>query len=142
MKKSTLLIIVLLFSITSNSQSIIGKWKTIDDVTGKEKSIVEIYQVEGKIYAKIDKLLTKGEENKICENCEGDNKNKPMKGMVIINGLTKDGDEWNGAKILDPKTGKEYKCYLALENPDKLKVRGYIGFAILGRTQYWYKVTN
>ena len=142
MKKNTLLVIVLLFSITLNAQSILGQWKTIDDETGKEKSIVEIYQVEGKIYAKVDKLLTKGDENKICENCEGANKNKPIKGMVIINGLTKDGDEWNGAKILDPKTGKEYKCYIALENPNKLKVRGYIGFALLGRTQYWHKVTN
>jgi uncharacterized protein (DUF2147 family) len=142
MKKNILLIIILLFSITINAQSIVGKWKTIDDKTGKEKSIVEIYQVEGKIYAKVDKLLTKGDENKICENCEGANKNKPIKGMVIINGLIKDGNEWNGAKILDPKTGKEYKCYIALENPDKLKVRGYIGFALLGRTQYWHKVTQ
>ena len=142
MKKNALLIIVLLFSIISKAQSIIRKWKTIDEETGKEKSIVEIYQVKGKIYAKVDELLTKGEENKICENCEGANKNKPIKGMVIINGLTKDGDEWNGAKILDPKTGKEYKCYLVLENPDKLKVRGYLGFALLGRTQYWYKVKN
>ena len=142
MKKNILLIIILLFSITGNSQSILGKWKTIDDETGKEKSIVEIYQVEGKIYAKIDKLLKKSEENKICENCEGANKNKPLKGMIIINGLTKDGSEWNGAKILDPKTGNEYKCYITLETPGKLKVRGYLGFALLGRTQYWYKVTQ
>jgi uncharacterized protein (DUF2147 family) len=142
MKKNILLIIILLFAISSNSQSILGKWKTIDDETGNEKSIVEIYQVEGKIYAKIDKLLKKGDEDKICENCEGANKNKPLKGMIIINGLTKDGNEWNGAKILDPKTGNEYKCYITLETPDKLKVRGYLGFALLGRTQYWYKVTQ
>ena len=142
MKKNILLLIILLFSITGNSQSIIGKWKTIDDETGKEKSIIEIYQVKGKIYAKVDELLTKGDENKICENCEGANKNKPIKGMMIINGLTKDGDEWNGAKILDPKTGNEYKCYITLEEPNKLKVRGYLGFALLGRTQYWYKVTQ
>ena len=142
MKKYTSLIVILLFSFAVSAQSIVGKWKTIDDETGKEKSIVEIYQVDGKIYAKIDQLLTKGEENKVCDNCKGDNKNKPIKGMVIIDGLTKDGAEWNGAKILDPKTGKEYKCYLALENPEKLKVRGYLGFALLGRTQYWHKVTN
>ncbi|MDD3722318.1 MAG: DUF2147 domain-containing protein [Lutibacter sp.] len=142
MRKHTSLIIILLFSFAVSAQSIVGKWKTIDDETGKEKSIVEIYQVDGKIYAKIDQLLTKGEENKVCDNCKGDNKNKPIKGMVIIDGLTKDGAEWNGAKILDPKTGKEYKCYLALENPEKLKVRGYLGFALLGRTQYWHKVTN
>ncbi|MFZ2284709.1 MAG: DUF2147 domain-containing protein [Lutibacter sp.] len=138
--KKILLILILLFSINSQSQSIIGKWKTIDDETGKERSIVEIYKVDGKIYVKIVKLLEKSEENKVCENCKGANKNKPLKGMIIINGLTKDGDEWNGAKILDPKTGKEYKCYITLEEPNKLKVRGYLGFALLGRTQYWYKV--
>lgn len=141
MKKNTLLIIIVLFfSITGNSQSITGKWKTVDDETGKEKSIVEIYESEGKIYAKIVKLLIKSEENKVCENCKGANKNKPLKGMIIINGLKKDGNEWNGAKILDPKTGSEYKCYITLEEPNKLKVRGYMGFALLGRTQYWYRV--
>lgn len=141
-KKYLPLIFILIVSFSSHSQSILGKWKTIDDETGKERSIVEIYQVEGKIYAKIIKLLEKGEENKVCEKCRGDNKNKPLKGMVIINGLTKDGNEWNGGRILDPKTGNEYKCYLTLENPDKLKVRGYLGFALLGRTQYWHKVAQ
>ncbi|MDP3946141.1 MAG: DUF2147 domain-containing protein [Lutibacter sp.] len=138
--KKTLLIFVFFLSILGHSQSIIGKWKTIDDETGKERSIVEIYESEGKIYAKIVKLLVKGEENRVCENCKGANKNKPLKGLVVIDGLKKDGNEWNGAKILDPKTGKEYKCYLTLEEPNKLKVRGYLGFALLGRTQYWYKV--
>lgn len=142
MKKNILLIFILFLYFNSYSQSILGKWKTIDDETGKERSIVEIYQVEGNIYAKIDKLLEKSEENKVCENCEGANKNKPLKGMIIINGLTKDGNEWNGGKILDPKSGNEYKCYITLENPDKLKVRGYLGFALLGRTQYWYKVAE
>ncbi|MFA5298697.1 MAG: DUF2147 domain-containing protein [Lutibacter sp.] len=142
MKKITLLIFVLLLSLNGFSQSIVGKWKTIDDETGKEKSIVEIYQSNGKVYAKVLQLLTKGEENKVCENCKGANKNKPIKGMMIIDGLTKDGNEWSGGKILDPKTGKEYKCYIALESPDKLKVRGYIGFALLGRTQYWHKIVE
>ncbi|KUO68874.1 MAG: hypothetical protein APF83_01975 [Lutibacter sp. BRH_c52] len=138
--KKILLTFVLLFAIVSHSQSITGKWKTIDDETGKERSIVEIYESEGKIYAKIVKLLEKSEENKVCENCKDANKNKPLKGMIIINGLKKDGNEWNGAKILDPKTGSEYKCYITLEDPNKLKVRGYLGFALLGRTQYWYRI--
>ena len=62
--------------------------------------------------------------------------------MVIIDGLSEDGDEWNDGKILDPKTGKIYKCYISLEDENKLKVRGYIGFALLGRTQYWHKVVE
>ena len=142
MRKFTLITLVLLCSgtISLQAQSIFGEWKTIDDETGNEKSIVEVYQENGKAYAVIKQLLEKGKENKVCENCKGTNKNKPIKGMVIINGLSKDGSEWNGAKILDPKTGKEYKCYITLEDNNKLKVRGYIGFAIIGRTQYWTRV--
>ncbi len=140
--KKTLLLFALLFAIVSHSQSILGKWKTIDDETGNERSIVEIYEADGKIYAKIVKLLIKSEENRVCENCKGANKNKPLKGLIVIDGLKKDGNEWNGAKILDPKTGNEYKCYITLEDPNKLKVRGYLGFALLGRTQYWYRVVE
>ena len=144
MKKQILLVLAI-FTVgifTTNAQTIFGKWKTIDDETGNEKSIVEIYKVNGKAYAKVIQLLEKGKENKVCENCKGDKKNKPIKGMVIIDGLVQDGDEWNGAKILDPKSGKEYKCYVTLEGDNKLKVRGYIGFSLIGRTQYWHKVTE
>lgn len=144
MRKNILLAIT--FFVTgifiSNGQSIFGKWKTIDDETGNEKSIVEIYKVDGKAYAKILQLLEKGKEDKLCDKCKGDKKDKPIKGMIIINGLNEDGDEWNDAKILDPKTGKEYKCYITLDGENKLKVRGYIGFALLGRTQYWHKVAE
>ncbi|WP_291802444.1 DUF2147 domain-containing protein [Lutibacter sp.] len=137
------IVIVLTISFSSYSQSIFGKWKTIDDETGKEKSIVEIYQSrDGKAYAKILELLEKDKQDKLCTNCKGKYKNRPIKGLEIINGLIKDDDEWNGAKILDPKTGKEYKCIISLEEPTKLKVRGYIGFALIGRTQYWHKVEN
>ncbi|WP_111707854.1 DUF2147 domain-containing protein [Lutibacter citreus] len=130
---------IFLITLSSNAQSIFGEWKTIDDETGNPKSIVEVYEQDGKVYAKVKQLLEKGKEDKLCENCKGKNKNKPIKGMTIINGLTKDGDEWNGAKILDPKTGKEYKCYITLVENNKLKVRGYVGFALIGRTQYWLK---
>ena len=144
MRKNILLAIT--FFVTgifiSNGQSIFGKWKTIDDETGNEKSIVEIYKVDGKAYAKILQLLEKGKEDKLCDKCKGDKKDKPIKGMIIINGFNEDGDEWNDAKILDPKTGKEYKCYITLDGENKLKVRGYIGFALLGRTQYWHKVAE
>lgn len=143
MKKTAFFLLFFIICFNSYSQSIFGKWKTIDDETGKEKSIVEIYQSKnGKAVAKILQILEKDKENKLCKKCKGLNKNKPIKGMEIINGLVKDGNEWNGAKILDPKTGKEYKCIISLEDPTKLKVRGYIGFALIGRTQYWYKVKN
>jgi uncharacterized protein (DUF2147 family) len=139
-KKLTPTLLLLLIPFIISAQSVTGKWKTIDDVTKKEKSIVEIYEKDGKVYAKILELLTPGDENKVCDQCEGANKDKPIKGMMIINGLSEDGDEWNSGKILDPKDGKEYKCYISLEETNKLKVRGYIGFSLIGRTQYWYRM--
>ncbi|MDP3312883.1 DUF2147 domain-containing protein [Lutibacter sp.] len=142
MKKYNIIALFIFVSgiLSTNAQTIIGKWKTIDDETGNEKSIVEIFQENGKVYAKIIQLLEKDKEDKLCDLCSGSKKNKPVKGMTIIDDLTKNGNEWSGGKILDPKTGKEYKCYISLEGANKLKVRGFIGFALLGRTQYWHKV--
>lgn len=138
--KITILAALLLLPLLSFSQSVIGKWKTIDDETGDEKSIVEIYEQDNKIYGKIIKILTPGKENKKCTECKGKLKDKPVLGMVILNDLEKDGNEWNDGDILDPNNGKTYSCYITLESTDKLKVRGYLGFSIIGRTQYWYRV--
>ena len=134
----------LLFCITAmtsmQSQSVIGKWKTIDDATGEAKSIVEVLSKSGKIYAKVVDILDPATKNNLCKQCSGEDKNKPILGLTIIKGLSKDGSEYNSGEILDPKNGKLYKCALTLESKDKLKVRGYIGFYLLGRTQYWHRV--
>jgi len=125
---------------SGQSQTVTGKWKTFDDETGAAKSIVEIYEKNDKIYGRVLEILEKGKEDKICEKCKGGKKDKPIKGLVIIEGLTKDGDTWEDGTILDPKNGKEYKCHITLESANKLKVRGYIGISLLGRTQYWTRV--
>ena len=137
-------LITLLFCITAmnsiKSQSVVGKWKTIDDATGEAKSIVEVFSKSGKIYAKVVDVLDPEVKYNLCKQCPGDDKNKPILGLNIIKGLSKDGAEYNSGEILDPKNGKLYKCALSLESKDKLKVRGYIGFSLIGRTQYWYRV--
>lgn len=127
---------------TMQAQSVIGKWKTIDDKTGVEKSVVEIYEKSGKIYGKVVEIYDPARQKDVCKECSGVNKNKPILGMVIINNLKKDGDEYSSGTILDPTSGKEYKCYITLESADKLKVRGYVGFSLMGRTQYWVRVKN
>lgn len=126
----------------SFSQSVLGKWKTIDDVTGIEKGVVEIYEHNGKIYGKIIEIFEFKHKDKKCILCPGDDKNKPLLGLTFIKGLSKNGSEYDGGKILDPQNGKLYKCYINLENKDKLKVRGYIGISLFGRTQYWQRVKN
>ncbi|HEX5743276.1 MAG TPA: DUF2147 domain-containing protein [Flavobacteriaceae bacterium] len=138
----SLLMFAVIGTMSIAAQTVFGKWKTIDDETGLEKSIVEIYQKDGKVYGKVLQVLEKGKENKVCDECKGDKKNKPVKGMIIVDGLKKDGDEYSGGTILDPKNGKIYKCYITLEEVNKLKVRGFIGFALIGRTQYWHRVTE
>lgn len=127
-----------LFSV--QAQTVLGKWKTIDDESGKAKSVVEIYENNGKIYGKVVEIFDKTKEDKVCDKCEGSKKNKPIKGMVILEGLSKKGSSWEGGTILDPNSGKVYKCIISLENKDKLKLRGYVGISLLGRTQYWERV--
>lgn len=142
MKTKLLYLFLFVGNFAIDAQTIFGKWKTVDDVTSETKSIVEIYEKNGKAYARIVQVLEKGKENAICSKCPGEKKNKPLKGLEIINGLMKKGTEWTNARIIDPKTGKEYKCVLSLESENKLRVRGYIGFSLMGRTQYWYRLND
>lgn len=144
MKKSIVFGLVVFFAIIFNaqSQSVLGKWKTVDDETGEAKSIVEVYEKGGKIYGKVVEILRAEHKKDVCSKCEGADKNKPILGMVIISGLKKEDSEYNGGTVLDPENGKKYKCYITLESPDKLKLRGYIGLSIMGRTQYWTRVKN
>src|SRR6478609_3541122 len=125
---SLVLFAVAVFS--AQSQSVIGKWKTIDDATGKPKSIIEIYEKSGKIYGKVVEVLQDADKKRTCTECSGEDHNKPVLGMIIIKGLTKDGKEYSDGKILDPKNGKLYKCFITLEEKDKLKVRGFIGISL------------
>lgn len=114
-----------------------GLWITQDDETGKEKSEVLLYEEDGKLYGKIVRLLLPEDQGKLCEKCKGEDKNKPIAGLVIVKDLSLDKDTWEDGTIMDPKSGKVYDCYLNLEAPNVLKVRGFLGFSLLGRTQTW-----
>mgnify|MGYP001447936865 CR=1 FL=1 len=129
-------VIPLLFQ-TSNFE---GKWVTVDDETGIEKSIITLYVQNYKLYGKIDTLLLEEDKGQTCTNCKGSEKNMPIEGLLILKGLIKDGNSWTGGSILDPANGKEYDCTLTLSGTTKLKVRGFIGFSFLGRTQIWKRL--
>ncbi len=138
MIKKIIILSVLLTTEISNAQSIIGKWKTIDDETGQEKSIVEIYKENDKYFGVVRKLLLKPQDTK-CEKCTGEEKDKLVVGMVIVKNLVQDGNEFEDGTILDPKNGKIYSCKIWLDEKDNniLNVRGYVAFFF--RTQKWYK---
>ncbi len=141
MKRIFLIALLFLTPFLVSAQSVTGKWKTIDDDTGKPKSIVEIYEKNGLLYGEIIKLFREPHEvqDPICNECEDDRKGKKIIGMVILRDMKKDGSEWEDGTICDPKSGKIYDCELWIddEDPNKLKVRGYILF--LYRTQTWLR---
>ncbi|MGB1284481.1 MAG: DUF2147 domain-containing protein [Polaribacter sp.] len=137
MKKSILSILFVAISFSLNAQTIFGKWNSKNEETGKIDSVVEIYEKGGKAYAKIIEIKDPERQNSVCTECEGKNKGKKILGLNILTGLEKDDDEWSGGKILDPRNGKIYKCFIKLEEANKLKIRGYIGFSLLGKTKYW-----
>ena len=136
--KKIILIPVLFFFISSFSQDIIGKWKTVD-ANNKELSIVEIYEENNLYYGKIIKVFN-DEGKTICDYCKGQFKDKDMIGLIILKDLKKEKDIYEDGKITDPEIDKTYSCYVKLENPNKLKLRGFIGFSLIGRTEYWYRV--
>ena len=139
--KLFLLGILILVSHGVNAQSILGEWKTIDDISGNPKSILEVFEKGGRIYGKVQRILEKGRENAKCIKCEGDLKDKPVVGMLIIDGLKNESkNEYSGGEILDPENGRKYRCKIWLDpkNPNELKVRGYIAFFY--RTQTWLRV--
>lgn len=130
------------FSVAGKSQTIFGKWNSFNEETNKKESVIEVYQKDGKAYAKIIEILNEDRKNATCTECKGDRKNEPILGMNILTGLKKDDDEWSGGKILDPKNGKEYKCYIKLLDKNTLKIRGYIGVSLFGRTAIWKRATD
>ena len=137
--KFVLTALLFIFSNTLFGQDIIGKWKTIDDNTGKPRSIVEITEKDGKAYGKILKLFREPGEDQdpICDDCEDYRKDKKVIGMTIITDMVKDDDEWDDGEILDPENGKIYDCKIWVED-GKLQVRGYVAFFF--RTQTWLPV--
>lgn len=135
------LLIFATFSVIAQSDSPVGFWKTVDDNTGETRSVIEIYKNANRIEGRIHKLLD-ADAPETCDACPGDKKDAKLIGMIMMWDLLADDDEWSGGKIMDPENGNVYKCFIKLESKDKLKVRGYMGFRLAGRTQYWYRDTS
>jgi uncharacterized protein (DUF2147 family) len=137
-----LLFALLLPGAFAQQASPLGQWRTIDDHSGKPRSIVEVREnADGTLSARIVRLLdlSKG-PNPACDACRGALHGKPVVGMTIAWGLRRDGAGWSGGRILDPDNGKEYSVKFTPGTDGRsLEVRGYIGMPMLGRTQVWQR---
>lgn len=139
MKNLLLILFISFVFLTVSDAQVTGLWKSTDHIDETERSVVLIYEKNGKLYGRIERLLPAATVTH-CTGCEGDLKNKSLTGMVIITDLNKNGDAATGGKILDPSNGKWYSCDIELESADKLKVTGYIGLPLLGKAMYWNRV--
>ena len=122
----------------------VGVWKTIDDATGKEKSLIRISDAGGMLTGRIEKLLDPATpQDAVCKECSDERKDQPVAGLAILRNVKQSegrADEWSGGDILDPNNGKVYKVRLRpIDGGAKLDVRGYIGAPLLGRTQTWLR---
>lgn len=123
----------------------VGVWKTIDDSTGKERSLVRITDDAGVLTGRIEKSLNAGAEpSAVCSKCSDERKDKPLIGMALIRNVKPvegEAGTWAGGDITDPDNGKVYRVRLRPQDGgQKLEVRGYIGTPLLGRTQTWVRV--
>lgn len=138
MRISLTLFFLGLFQIAFAQDTILGKWKTIDDESNKPRSVVEIYEKDGKFFGKVVDMFLEPHEDPdpVCDECDEDDSRymQKVKGMEILKGAVKDDDQYVDGRILDPENGKVYNCKLWIEDGN-LKLRGYIAFFY--RTQTW-----
>jgi uncharacterized protein (DUF2147 family) len=136
LKFSLFLLIFVAFQAAAFSQEVLGKWKVTNE-QGRVNSIVEIYKNGQAYYGKVVRITKEEDRDKRCEKCPGELKDAPIEGLNVIRGFEKEGDEYVNGILLDPKSGKEYKGKIWIDenDPDKLNVRGYIAFFY--KTKTW-----
>ncbi|HKK75794.1 MAG TPA: DUF2147 domain-containing protein [Saprospiraceae bacterium] len=146
MDRIILLSLMMLGFLPVNAQeTILGSWTSIDDQSGEERSHIRIYRnSQGEIEGRVTEVLSSPVpiDETVCQKCSRDDPRykQPVEGMVVITDMKASPDKKSarGGQILDPESGREYGCILTLtENGQKLKVRGFVGFKALGRTQVW-----
>jgi uncharacterized protein (DUF2147 family) len=142
MMKTSFTVIALALTICSNlafAASPAGLWKSIDDKTGKPRSLIRVSEHNGAYSAVIEKgLLATDTGDAVCDQCKDERKGQKIIGMTIVKGLKEKDGVYEGGEILDPENGKTYKCKMQLDaSGNKLEVRGFIGISLFGRSQIW-----
>ena len=146
MIRTTLVAAALLIHAAAFAQATpVGLWKTIDDETKKEKSLIRVSETGGVLTGTLEKFLDPATKpDVVCDKCSDERKDKAVLGMTLVRNVKKNAGDaalWDGGDILDPNNGKVYKARLKpVDGGQKLEVRGYIGVPMIGRTQTWIRV--
>ena len=143
MKKMIMMMLFMAVSVSvlaQNGDAIIGKWL---NATGEGQ--IHIYKKGDRYFGKLGWIKFPNDEN---GKPKTDHKNpdpalqsRPELNLELLKDFTYDGSTYVDGTIYDPKSGKTYKCKMTLEgNNNILKVRGYVGISLLGRTEVFTRV--
>jgi uncharacterized protein (DUF2147 family) len=124
----------------TDSHSVLGLWKN-------EDATFEIFENEGSLGAKIvalrEPLTPDGKEKTDVHNPDASKHGRPIVGIVFMSGFMPAGPgKWEHGTIYDPKSGNTYSCNMELEGSDTIKVRGFIGVSVIGRTDIWTRAVG
>ena len=125
----------------SRAASPVGLWQTVSDVTGQPQSVVEVYEDNGRLFARVERVLVTEGVPSTCVKCRDDRKGQPLVGLIIMRNMRKGDKDYSGGDILDPESGKVYRCRMTLDaTGQRLTIRGYIGISLFGRSQVWHRL--
>lgn len=122
------------------ADAILGKW-----INPSGEGQIQVYKKGTLYYGKLVWLKAPNDEaigqpKTDINNPDKSLQSKPILGLEILKGFKFDGDDvYEEGSIYDPKNGKTYKCKMTLDG-NKLKIRGYIGISLLGRSEVWTRV--
>lgn len=120
-----------------------GWWQPIDEKTGRPLGLIQIYEVRGLFFGRIEPSSPTDDASRRCTKCSDERRDQPITGLVLIRNMQLQGDEYVGGDILDPDTGRIYGCKFRLSDGGrKLIMRGFIGLSLFGRSQTWQRVED
>ena len=127
------------FTLNGGADELLGVWWNHE-----KDAHIEIYKCGDQFCGKIVWLKEPNENGapkKDKHNPEEDLQKRPLLGLDVLRGFDfKEEGSWENGKIYNPRDGKTYSCYLKMLEESKLKVRGYVGFSLIGKTQFWERV--
>jgi uncharacterized protein (DUF2147 family) len=120
-------------------QNAIGHWQVVNS-DGSPGGKVDTYLENGKLFGRVTEVRPGRTPQDLCDKCSGEYKNRPILGMVIMRNFQPEGDDWVGGTVVDPENGKEYKGKIWAVGKDALRMRGFVGISLFGRTENWIRI--
>jgi uncharacterized protein (DUF2147 family) len=120
-------------------QNAIGHWQVVNS-DGSPGGKVDTYLQDGKLFGRVTEVRPGRTPKDVCDKCSGEFKNQLILGMVNMRNFHQEGDDWVEGTVVDPENGKEYKGKIWAVGKNTLRMRGYIGISLLGRTETWTRL--